>query len=127
MNYSFTTKFNGSFEDAIERTTSALAKEKFGVLTQINLQETFKKKLGKDIEKYVILGACNPPSAYEAIENEIEIGLLLPCNVIIYEKKSEIFVSAIKPSSMIKGLQLQNIEPVMLRVEESFQRVIESL
>lgn len=127
MNYSFTTHLNCSFEEAIEKTTSALAAQKFGVLTTIDLQGAFQKKLDKNIEKYTILGACHPPSAYEALQEDMEIGLLLPCNVIVYEKDAKVFVSAIKPSVAMSFLDNPKITPVMEKVEKSLQAVIESL
>ncbi len=127
MTYSFTTQVNCSFEQAIEKTTSALAEKKFGVITTIDVQETFRKKLDKNIEKYTILGACNPTSAYKALQADIHIGLLLPCNVIVYGQNGKIFISAIKPSVAMGFLEIPELQEPMAQVEQSLQEVIESL
>jgi uncharacterized protein (DUF302 family) len=90
------------YEEAIERTTAALKEQGFGVLTAIDVKETLKKKLDADFRKYVILGACNPPLARRALEAELEVGLLLPCNVIVYEMKpGRSVVSAMAPLSAL--------------------------
>ena len=87
-----------SYEQAVERTTEELKKEGFGVLTTIDVKQTLKQKLDKDFRKYTILGACNPPLAHRAFEAELEIGLLLPCNVVVYETEpGRSVVSAMAP------------------------------
>ncbi len=83
--YGFQTQLNMPYEEAIAKTTAALKDEGFGVLTEIDVQTTLKKKIGADFRKYVILGACNPPLAHQALSAELDVGLLLPCNVIVYE------------------------------------------
>lgn len=83
--YGFGVKLDISYEEAVERAVAALKDEGFGVLTEIDVKATLKKKLNADFRKYVILGACNPPLAHKALQAEQEIGLLLPCNVIVYE------------------------------------------
>ena len=91
-----------SYEEAIEKATAALKTEGFGVLTTIDVKQTIKQKLDKDFRKYVILGACNPPLAHRALESELEIGLLLPCNVIVYETEpGRSVVSAMAPMAAL--------------------------
>ncbi|HWP83125.1 MAG TPA: DUF302 domain-containing protein, partial [Bacteroidota bacterium] len=97
-NYAFKTTVNLSLEEAVEKVTEELKKEGFGVLTEIDVKETLKKKLEVDFRKYKILGACNPSNAYKALQAERDIGLMLPCNVIVYESESgETVVAAIDP------------------------------
>ena len=96
--YGYKKKVLVSFEKAVERTREELQKEGFGVLTEIDVRATLKKKLDIDYDNYIILGACNPPFAYQALQVEKDIGLLLPCNVIVYEQEGEVFVSAIVPT-----------------------------
>jgi len=91
-----------SYEDAVEKTKSALQEQGFGVLSEIDMKEKLKEKLGVDFKRYVILGACNPPLAWKALQAEPEIGLLLPCNVIVYETgNATSVVSAVDPDSMV--------------------------
>ena len=94
------------FEQAVEKVTEELKKEGFGVLTTIDVKETLKKKLDVDIPRYIILGACNPPFAHKALQVEEEIGLLLPCNVIVYEKEGRTRVSVFDP--MIMNVIVEN-------------------
>ena len=98
MEYGYTKKLNIPFDEAIKRVTEELAQEGFGILTEINVKDTLKKKLDVDFDNYVILGACNPPFAYKVLQSEHEIGLLLPCNVVVYEKQEEVFASSILQS-----------------------------
>jgi uncharacterized protein (DUF302 family) len=92
-----------SYDEAVERTREALQNEGFGVLTEIDIREKLKEKLDVDFKRYIILGACNPPLAYKALQAEPEIGLLLPCNVVVYEEADgSSVVSAIDPSSMVQ-------------------------
>ena len=124
--YSISTETDLSFEDAVKKVTEELAKEKFGVLTEIDVKATMKKKLDKDLPNYVILGACNPPFAYQSLTMEKEIGLLLPCNVIVYEDQGKTKVAAINPNeamSVVKNPKLSEIAP---KVMESLKRVIKS-
>lgn len=97
MEYGLSKETSYSFEEAVERITTALKDVGFGILTTIDLKETLKNKIDADISKYMILGACNPNFAYQAIQKEYEIGLLLPCNVIVYEKDGKTIVSIMNP------------------------------
>ena len=101
MSYYFTKTIEGSFEDAIERVTESLKKEGFGVLTEIDVKATLKKKMDVDFRKYRILGACNPALANRALQADESIGLLLPCNVVVYEDDDGTVVSAIEPLMMV--------------------------
>jgi uncharacterized protein (DUF302 family) len=108
--------------------TSALKEEGFGVLTQIDVKATLKKKLDKDFRKYVILGACNPPYAFRSLEADLDVGLLLPCNVIVYEtdnKKS--YVSAVNPVSALGIIESERLRKIAEEVSEKLRKVIENL
>ena len=104
--------------------TEELKKEGFGVLTTIDVQDTLKKKLNVDFKKYVILGACNPPFAHKALTAEEEIGLLLPCNVIVYEKGEKTVVSAFDPMTMVRVLGNDSMTAIANEVEARLRRVI---
>ena len=95
--YGFKKETNLNYEKAIDHVKAELQKEGFGVLTEIDVKATLKKKLDVDYDKYIILGACNPEFAYQALQAETDIGLLLPCNVIVYEKDNKTVISIIKP------------------------------
>ncbi len=97
-NYALTQPFRGTFDQALETIKSTLAAQGFGILTEINVTQTMKKKLNLDYPRYHILGACNPPNAHRALQAETEIGLLLPCNVIVFEKNHQVYLSVIKPT-----------------------------
>jgi uncharacterized protein (DUF302 family) len=112
INYGFTKALDISYEKVIALAREALKKEGFGVLTEIDVKEKMKEKLGLDMGKYIILGACNPPNAYKAILAEENIGLMLPCNVIVYEKGNKTVLSIIRPTvamQMIDNLELQKL------------------
>lgn len=115
------------FDQAVEKVTQLLASKGFGVLTKIDVQQKMQEKLGKEMEKYLILGACHPSTAYEAIQNETEIGLLLPCNVIVYEKNGEVFVSAIRPSVAMSFVNNPKMETLAQTIEKSLEEVIASI
>jgi uncharacterized protein (DUF302 family) len=102
ITYGFTKELDVPFERVKESTIEALKKEGFGILTEIDVQAKFREKLGIDFRKYVILGACNPPNAHKAILAEEDIGLMLPCNVVIYEKGNGTAISVIKPTVAMK-------------------------
>ena len=126
--YYFTKTLDLPFENAITRVTEQLKKEGFGVLTEIDIQATLKKKLDVDFRPYRILGACNPPFAYKSLQAEPNIGLFLPCNVIVQDAgngKTE--VSAIDPLVAMSRVDNPALEPVATEVQAKLQRVIENL
>jgi uncharacterized protein (DUF302 family) len=124
MNYGISKTVSHSYEQAVDRVTEELKKEGFGVLTTIDVQETLKKKLGVDFTKYVILGACNPPLAHKALLAEEQIGLLLPCNVIVYEREGGTVVAAFDPMMMVTILENDAMRPIADEVRKKLERVI---
>ena len=117
-----------SYEDAISAVTDALREEGFGVLTEIDVKGTLKKKLDKEFRKYVILGACNPPYAYRSLEADLDVGLLLPCNVIVYETDDKkAYVAAINPISALEAIQSEELRSIAAEVSEKLKRVVEKL
>jgi uncharacterized protein (DUF302 family) len=124
MKYGFSKRTVLSFENAITKVTEELKKEGFGVLTTIDVQETMKKKINVDFPKYVILGACNPPFAHKALQAEEELGLLLPCNLIVYEKEGKTNVAAFDPMVMTKIVENSALLPVAQEMKARLERVI---
>ena len=127
ISYGFTKELNASCERVVEQITEALKKEGFGILTEIDVQKKMKEKLDVDMKKYMILGACNPPNAYQAILAEENIGLLLPCNVIVFEKGDKTVLSVIRPMvamQMIENAELQKIAPA---VEEKLKKAFNAV
>ena len=127
MQYGFSKKVNLPYEKAIERITEELKKEGFGVLTEIDVKETLKKKLNVDFKKYKILGACNPPIAHKALLAEEELGLLLPCNVIVYEKEGGSIVSVFNPMIMTQLLESEDMASIATEVTEKLQRALDAV
>ena len=127
INYGSTKKIKASFEEAITKVTNELKKEGFGILTQIDVAEKFKEKLGIDFEKYIILGACNPPSAHKAILVEENIGLMLPCNVVIYERQNKTVVSIIKPKVAMKMIGNVELDKIASTIEKKLKKVFDSI
>ena len=128
MSYYLSRTLETPFEAAVEKVTEALKKEGFGVLTEIDMQATMKKKLDVDIQKYRILGACNPPLAYQAIQAEDKIGLMLPCNVIVQEVAGGgTEVAAIDPVASMQAVNNPKLGEVGVQVREKLRRVIDSL
>jgi len=128
MQYYFNKTLHMSFDDAVTRVVEALKKEGFGVLTDIDVQKTLKKKLDVDFRKYRILGACNPPFAYEALKLENKIGTMLPCNVVVQEHPDgTIEVSAIDPIASMKAIENLKLRDVAAQVQERLKRVVENL
>ena len=113
MNYGYKRTVELSFEEVDDRIRSSLEEQGFGVLTEIDVKNTLKKKLDKDFQKYTILGACNPPLAFEALEDEQAIGLLLPCNVVLWENEDSsttiAVIDADKMMTIVKNNQLYNL------------------
>jgi len=127
INYGFTKELNVPFEEVIEVVTEELKKEGFGILTKIDVKEKFKEKIGIDFKKYVILGACNPPSAHRAILAEENIGLMLPCNVIIYEKGNKTVISIIKPTVAMDMINNEKLRQIAAMVETKLKNVFDSI
>lgn len=127
MKYGFSKIVNLPFDQALAKVTEELKKEGFGVLTTIDVRETLKKKLDVEFPRYTILGACNPPFAYKALQAEEEIGLLLPCNVIVYEKQGRTRVAAFDPMVMSAILGNRQMEPVVDEVKARLERVIAAM
>lgn len=124
MRYGFSKTVTMSYEQAVEKVTAELKKEEFGVLTTIDVRETLKKKLDVDIGKYVILGVCNPPFAYRALQAEEQIGLLLPCNVVVYEKHGKTIVGVFDPMIMTSVIENEKIQPIAQEVRQKLERVL---
>lgn len=127
MSYYFMKTLDTTFEDAITRTTEELQKEGFGILTEIDVKATMKKKLDVDFPQYKILGACNPPSAYKALQAEDKIGVMLPCNVIVQEKENGIEVSAVDPIASMSAIENPGLGEVAMEVQARLKKVIEAL
>ncbi len=127
MNYGFTKELVMPFERAVEMVNEALKKEGFGILTKIDIKEKFKEKLGIDFNKYVILGACNPANAHKAILAEENIGLMLPCNVIVYEKGDKTVISIIKPTAVMGEINNENLKQLAFQVEQQLKKVFDSI
>lgn len=125
--YAYRMKLGLPYEQAIEKVTVALKEEGFGVLTEIDVKATLKKKLGADFRKYVILGACNPPLAHQALTTQMDIGLLLPCNVIVYEEDGGSVVSILDPISMLGVVDNPELDPVAEDARNRLRRVSEAL
>ncbi|MHA2226473.1 MAG: DUF302 domain-containing protein [Candidatus Hodarchaeales archaeon] len=127
--YEISVILNEEYDEVVTKTVEALKREGFGVLTEIDVKKTFKEKLNVEFERYVILGACNPPFAKKALDIEREIGLLLPCNVIVQEIKAKKItkVAAINPEIMFQIIGNPQVEPVAKEVRTRLQRVINSL
>ncbi|MCO6497754.1 MAG: DUF302 domain-containing protein [Chitinophagaceae bacterium] len=127
MSYCFSKVLNSSFDDAVAKVTEGLAKEGFGVLNEIDMTSTLKKKLDVDIRKYKILGACNPKFAYQALQAESEIGTMLPCNVVVQETEGGIKVSAIDPVASMMAIKNDNLGSIAGEVRAKLERVVENL
>ncbi len=123
----FQSRLGISYEAALEKVTEALKAEGYGVLTNIDVKDTMQKKLGVAIRKYSILGACNPALAHKALTIRPEVGLLLPCNVIVYEDSTDTVVNIIDPLSMFDFIQDPDLEPVAEDARNRLKRVSEAI
>lgn len=125
--YGYSKEVDYDFETAIQKTTEALKEQGFGIMTTIDAKAKMKEKLNVDMEPYIILGACSPPSAYKALQVETEIGLMLPCNVIVYVKNGKTHVSAIRPTQSMAMIDNPELKPLAEDIEQKLKSVIESL
>jgi len=124
MEYGFSKTVDLTFEQAIERITGELKKEGFGILTEIDVKDTLKKKLDVEFKKYKILGACNPPFAHKALELEENVGLLLPCNVVVYEKENKSVVSVFNPLIMNVFINNKELSEIAGEVKQKLQNAL---
>ena len=127
MNYGFSKNLEMPYEQAVEKVSEELKKEGFGVLTSIDVKETLKKKIDVDFKKYIILGACNPPLAHKALQSEEQLGLLLPCNVIVYENNGGSTVSFFDPMVMTQLIENEKLKTVAEEVQTKMKRVYEAI
>jgi len=128
MKYYLTTHLNTDFNVAVNITTEALKDEGFGILSQIPIHEKFKEKLDVDFRKYMVLGACNPPLAHKALQEEDKIGTMLPCNVIIQERdKGKVEVAAVDPVVSMMGTENRDLLEIAEKVKERLGNVISRL
>ena len=128
MSYAFATRVSMSFDAAVQRVTEELSKEGFGVLTEIDVKATLKKKLDVEFRDYRILGACNPPFAHRALQVEPHIGLMLPCNVIVQDAgNGQCEVAAIDPIASMQAIDNEQLRDVAAEVRAKLSRVIERL
>ncbi len=128
MSYHFSKTVDLSFEEAIEKTTAELKEEGFGVLTEIDITGTLKKKLDVDFRNYRILGACNPPNAYKALQAEPHIGLMLPCNVIVQEHENgTVEVSAVDPVASMQAIENEDLGEIAGTIRNMLKSVVDRL
>ena len=130
MGFALCTRVHTTFDDAVARTREALAAQGFGVLTEIDMQATLKAKLGEDMEQYLILGACNPPLAHRAVEVDRQIGLLLPCNVVVRADPADgtaVLVEAMDPQVLVQVSGDQQLKAVADEVAAKLQTAIDAL
>ncbi len=127
INYGFQKRLKLDFDRALEAVTEKLKQEGFGILTEIDVSQTLKKKLDVEFPRYKILGACNPPFAYKALQAETAIGLLMPCNAIVYEKDGGTYFAMVKPSATMRAVGNPALEPLAVEIEKKIERIFESL
>jgi uncharacterized protein (DUF302 family) len=127
VGYGYGRALDVPFETAVERARESLKSQGFGVLCEINIKEKLKEKLGVDFANYLILGACNPPLAYQALQREMNLGLLLPCNVVVYQKNGKTFVAAVDAVKMLSVVENSALAEIAGQVNEKLQRVIDNL
>jgi len=127
MSYYFSKKSALGFTEAIEKVTEALKNEGFGILTEIDVKETLKKKLDVDFRPYRILGACNPPFAYKALQTEDKVGIMLPCNVIVQEKENGVEIAAVDPVASMQAIDNPKLREIAGEIRQRLHRVIYSL
>jgi len=128
MEYYFSKTLKTSFDEAVQRTVEVLKTEGFGIISEINIHEKLKEKLNVDFRRYKILGACNPPYAYKALQAEDKIGTMLPCNVIVQElAANRIEIAAVNPIASMMSVQNPNLEGIANEITTKLQLVIKSL
>ncbi|MGH3364556.1 MAG: DUF302 domain-containing protein [Nocardioidaceae bacterium] len=127
MSYALSTTVQAPYDDTVEAVREALGEQGFGVLTEIDIKATLKKKLDVDVPAQVILGACRPPLAHEALQAEPSIGLLLPCNVVVRETADGTVVEAVDPQTMVSMTDNERLQPVADEAKERLEKALASL
>lgn len=125
LTYGYSRVLDIPYHQAVDRAREALKAEGFGILCEIDIREKLKEKLGVEFRNYIILGACNPPLAYQTLQEEIDIGLLLPCNVVVYEEAGGSVIAAIDAAKMLSVVGNSTLEVTAKEVNEKLQRAIE--
>ncbi len=125
--YSFSRILSLTYEEAVPKVKEALKSEGFGVLTEIDVKKTMKEKLDKDFRRYIILGACNPPLAHQVLEAEPEVGIFLPCNVLVYEEGNKTVVSAMDPEAAMVLVKNERVNEVAKQVRRKMEKVLNIL
>ena len=125
--YGYKKQVRGTYDEVVARTKAELKKEGFGIMSEIDVKKTVKDKLNADCDNYVILGACNPPFAWKALQAEKDIGLLMPCNVIVYEDKGKVFVASIRPTVTMSAVDNKDLAPVAIEVENKLKKAVDSV
>jgi uncharacterized protein (DUF302 family) len=125
--YSFSRILSLTYEEAVPKVKEALKSEGFGVLTEIDVKKTMKEKLDKDFRRYIILGACNPPLAHQVLEAEPEVGVFLPCNVLVYEEGNKTVVSAMDPEAAMVLVKNERVNEVAKQVRRKIEKVLNTL
>ena len=127
ISYGFTKELGLPFEKVREAVAEELKKEGFGILTEIDLQEKFREKLGVEFKRYVILGACSPPNAFKSVQAEENIGLMLPCNVIVYERGGRTVLSVVRPTVALQMIDNAELKSVAELVEKKLKNVFDAV
>lgn len=125
--YGITRETELDFDTAVEKTREELGEQGFGVLTEINIREKLEKKLDVEFQNYRILGACSPSHAYEALQEETELGLLLPCNVIVYEEENQVYVSAVNPETLLDVTGNEELADVAAEIKDSLETAVDEV
>jgi uncharacterized protein (DUF302 family) len=125
--YGITREVEDGFSETVEKTEEELSEQGFGVLTEINIRKKLEKKLDVEFQNYTILGACSPSHAYEALQQETELGLLLPCNVIVYEEEGTVYVSAVDPETLLNVTGNEDLEEVAGEIKEKLTKAVDEV
>jgi uncharacterized protein (DUF302 family) len=127
IRYGYVRQVNVSFGDAVRKAEAALKSEGFGVLCQIDMQAKLKEKLGVNFPQYIILGACNPPLAHQTLQHEINLGLLLPCNVVVYEQGNEVRIGVVDAKKLLSVVGNPEMDDLARQVNEKLRRVVDAV
>ncbi|RJQ39583.1 MAG: DUF302 domain-containing protein [Dehalococcoidia bacterium] len=127
MEYGYKRQVTLTYEEAVRRTREELQKEGFGIMTEIDVKDTLKKKLDVDFDNYIILGACNPSFAYQSLLAEKDIGLLMPCNVIVYQSGGRTFVAAVRPTVAMSRVDNNQLAGLAVQVEAKLKKAVDGV